>query len=250
MSRVLPLAAVCARRLSKASAGWRRSGSATITRRSGCSRPSRSFRRSFVPLIEKVEGHMAWPSTQIAQVLCTEYDAGVGIGWHRGQAVSSTGSSASSPGSPCVPCFGATVGEKWQRYSALKAALRARALPDMSEGDPRSIWEHSIPAVEARSDIRSPSAQWRNETPERRGSSTRVDWRSGQSRKERMARRSGSADLPLHGGRVPPRLATRMHPRSAPSSLRKPSCITTAMTNSCRRIVAPVSEVPGVALAP
>ena len=33
---------------------------------------------------------------------------------------------------------------------------------------------------------------------------------SVQNRGERMARRSGSADLPLHGGRVPPWLATRM----------------------------------------
>jgi alkylated DNA repair dioxygenase AlkB len=34
------------------------------------------------PIIEKVET-FGGPSTRIGQVLCTEYDAGVGIGWHR-----------------------------------------------------------------------------------------------------------------------------------------------------------------------
>src|SRR6185503_12370245 len=34
------------------------------------------------PLIEQVEEY-GGPGTQIAQVLCTEYDVGVGIGWHR-----------------------------------------------------------------------------------------------------------------------------------------------------------------------
>ena len=34
------------------------------------------------PLIERVEG-FGGPGTKIAQILCTEYDTGVGIGWHR-----------------------------------------------------------------------------------------------------------------------------------------------------------------------
>ena len=34
------------------------------------------------PLIEQVE-EFGGPGTRIAQVLCTEYDVGVGIGWHR-----------------------------------------------------------------------------------------------------------------------------------------------------------------------
>ena len=34
------------------------------------------------PLIEQVEA-FGGPGTKIAQILCTEYDTGVGIGWHR-----------------------------------------------------------------------------------------------------------------------------------------------------------------------
>ena len=44
--------------------------------------PAESIPGWLLPLIEKVEAH-GGPSTRIAQILCTEYDVGVGIGWHR-----------------------------------------------------------------------------------------------------------------------------------------------------------------------
>jgi alkylated DNA repair dioxygenase AlkB len=126
---------------SKASAGWPRSGSATITRCNGCSRQSRS--RLGGPLIEKVEV-FGRPSTQIAQVLCTEYDVGVGIGWHRDKPHFDR-IFGLSLGSPCRFRFRRAVGEKWQRYTLEAAPLSLY----MMSGESRRIWEHSIPAVEA-----------------------------------------------------------------------------------------------------
>ncbi|KRR04350.1 2OG-Fe(II) oxygenase [Bradyrhizobium valentinum] len=95
------------------------------------------------PLIEKVEAH-GGPSTRIAQVLCTEYDAGVGIGWHRDKPHFDR-IFGLSLGSPCKFRFRRAVGEKWQRYT-LEAAPRSLY---MISGESRRVWEHSIPAVEA-----------------------------------------------------------------------------------------------------
>jgi alkylated DNA repair dioxygenase AlkB len=95
------------------------------------------------PLIEKVEAFDG-PSTQIAQVLCTEYNVGVGIGWHRDKPHFDR-IFGLSLGSPCKFRFRRAVGEKWQRYT-LEAAPRSLY---MMSGESRRIWEHSIPAVEA-----------------------------------------------------------------------------------------------------
>ncbi|MCK1514780.1 alpha-ketoglutarate-dependent dioxygenase AlkB [Bradyrhizobium sp. 190] len=95
------------------------------------------------PLIEKVEAH-GRPSTQIAQVLCTEYDVGVRIGWHRDKPHFDR-IFGLSLGSPCKFRFRRAVDEKWQRYT-LEAAPRSLY---MMSGESRRIWEHSIPAVEA-----------------------------------------------------------------------------------------------------
>jgi alkylated DNA repair dioxygenase AlkB len=95
------------------------------------------------PLIRQVEAH-GGPSTRIAQVLCTEYDVGVGIGWHRDKPHFDR-IFGLSLGSPCKFRFRRPVGEKWQRYT-LEAAPRSLY---MMSGESRRIWEHSIPAVEA-----------------------------------------------------------------------------------------------------
>jgi alkylated DNA repair dioxygenase AlkB len=96
-----------------------------------------------LPLIEKVEAH-GGPSTQIAQVLCTEYDVGVGIGWHRDKPHFDR-IFGLSLGSPCKFRFRRAVGEKWQRHT-LEAAPRSLY---MMSGESRRVWEHSIPAVAA-----------------------------------------------------------------------------------------------------
>jgi alkylated DNA repair dioxygenase AlkB len=95
------------------------------------------------PLIEKVEA-FGRPSTQIAQVLCTEYDVGVGIGWHRDK-LHFDRIFGLSLGSPCKFRFRRAAGAKWQRYTLV---AEPGSLYMMS-GESRRIWEHSIPAVEA-----------------------------------------------------------------------------------------------------
>jgi alkylated DNA repair dioxygenase AlkB len=97
-----------------------------------------------LPLIEKVEAHSG-SATQIAQVLCTEYDVGVGIGWHRDKPHFDR-IFGLSLASPCKFRFRRAAGEKWQRHT-LEAAPRSLY---MMAGESRRVWEHSIPAVEAR----------------------------------------------------------------------------------------------------
>jgi alkylated DNA repair dioxygenase AlkB len=95
------------------------------------------------PVIAQVEAFDG-PSTRIRQVLCTEYDVGVGIGWHRDKPHFDRVFGLSL-GSPCKFRFRKATGEKWQR-STLHAAPRSLY---MMSGASRQVWEHSIPAVEA-----------------------------------------------------------------------------------------------------
>jgi alkylated DNA repair dioxygenase AlkB len=95
------------------------------------------------PLIERVETFGA-PGTGIAQVLCTEYDTGVGIGWHRDKPQFDRVFGLSL-GSPCKFRFRRSAGGKWERFT-LEAQPRSIYL---LSGEARQIWEHSIPAVEA-----------------------------------------------------------------------------------------------------
>jgi alkylated DNA repair dioxygenase AlkB len=95
------------------------------------------------PLIERVEEY-GGPGTRIAQVLCTEYDIGAGIGWHRDKPHFRR-IFGLSLGSPCKLPFRRKVNDRWQRFT-LAAAPRSLY---MMSGEARRIWEHSIPAVEA-----------------------------------------------------------------------------------------------------
>ena len=95
------------------------------------------------PLIGMVEA-FGGASTRIAQVLCTEYDTGVGIGWHRDRPHFERVFGLSL-GSPCKFRFRKAAGDKWQRYT-LDAEPRSLYL---MSGASRHVWEHSIPAVEA-----------------------------------------------------------------------------------------------------
>ena len=74
----------------------------------------------------------------------TEYDVGVGIGWHRDKPHFDR-IFGLSLGSPCKFRFRRAIGAKWQRYT-LEAAPRSLY---MMSGESRRVWEHSIPAVEA-----------------------------------------------------------------------------------------------------
>jgi alkylated DNA repair dioxygenase AlkB len=95
------------------------------------------------PLIGEVET-FGGPATRIGQVLCTEYETGVGIGWHRDKPHFDRVFGLSL-GSECKFRFRRPAGDKWQRFT-LQAAPRSLYLMD---GSARQVWEHSIPAVEA-----------------------------------------------------------------------------------------------------
>lgn len=84
------------------------------------------------------------PSTEIGQVLCTEYDMGVGIGWHRDKPHFDRVFGLSL-GSPCKFRFRKSDGSAWERFT-LDAEPRSLY---MLSGASRRIWEHSIPAVAA-----------------------------------------------------------------------------------------------------
>jgi alkylated DNA repair dioxygenase AlkB len=96
------------------------------------------------PVIEQVEA-FGGAATRIGQVLCTEYDVGVGIGWHRDKPHFDRVFGLSLV-SACKFRFRRPYGEKWQRFTL---DAQPRSLYEMS-GAARHVWEHSIPAVEAR----------------------------------------------------------------------------------------------------
>jgi alkylated DNA repair dioxygenase AlkB len=81
----------------------------------------------------------------VRQVLCTEYDSGVGIGWHRDKSYFGKVFGLSL-GSACRLRFRRRHADSWERF-ALRAEPRSLYL---MEGEARQGWEHSIPAVEAR----------------------------------------------------------------------------------------------------
>jgi alkylated DNA repair dioxygenase AlkB len=95
------------------------------------------------PLIERVEA-FGGPSTRIQQVLCTEYDVGVGIGWHRDKPQYDRVFGVSL-GSACRLRFRKSAAMGWKRFT-LDAAPRSIYV---MTGPSRQAWEHSIPAVEA-----------------------------------------------------------------------------------------------------
>jgi alkylated DNA repair dioxygenase AlkB len=92
--------------------------------------------------MEKVES-FGGARTKIGQVLCTEYDAGVGIGWHRDKPQFAR-IFGLSLGSSCKFRFRRPQGEKWERVTL---DVQPRSLYEIS-GPARQEWEHSIPPVE------------------------------------------------------------------------------------------------------
>ncbi len=95
------------------------------------------------PVLRQVEA-FGGSGTLVRQVLCTEYDSGVGIGWHRDKPHFDR-IFGLSLGSACKFRFRRPAGEKWERFT-LDAEPRSLYL---MWGASRQIWEHSIPAAEA-----------------------------------------------------------------------------------------------------
>jgi alkylated DNA repair dioxygenase AlkB len=97
------------------------------------------------PFIARVERFAGLPAAAVRQILCTEYENGVGIGWHRDkpQFEQIFGLSLAAP---CKFRFRRKAGSNWQRFT-LDAEPRSLY---MMSGESRHAWEHSIPPVEAR----------------------------------------------------------------------------------------------------
>ena len=93
----------------------------------------------------EVERFDQLPAGSIRQVLCTDYDVGVGIGWHRDKPHFEEVFGLSLA-SACKFRFRRRHGDKWERFT-LNAA--PRSLYRM-QGEARHDWEHSIGAVEQR----------------------------------------------------------------------------------------------------
>jgi len=83
------------------------------------------------------------PEASVRQVLCTDYDVGVGIGWHRDKPHFDKVFGLSL-GSPCRFRFRRRRGSGWERFT-LDAEPRSLYLLD---GEARKNWEHSIPPVD------------------------------------------------------------------------------------------------------
>jgi alkylated DNA repair dioxygenase AlkB len=95
------------------------------------------------PIIGAVEKFGGLRGGSVRQILCTEYDAGVGIGWHRDKPHFDQ-IFGLSLGSACRFRFRRAVGDKWERFTL---TAEPRSLYAMS-GASRQVWQHSIPAVE------------------------------------------------------------------------------------------------------
>ena len=96
------------------------------------------------PFIARVEAFAGPAGGPIRQVLATEYDEGVGIGWHRDKPHFDDVFGLSLK-SECKFRFRRQAGTSWERFT-LTAEPRSLY---MMTGEARSQWEHSIPAVEA-----------------------------------------------------------------------------------------------------
>jgi alkylated DNA repair dioxygenase AlkB len=98
-----------------------------------------------LPLAARVEAFGTLPVGSIRHALCTEYDVGAGIGWHRDKKHFDQVFGVSL-GSACKFRFRRRAGQSWQRFT-LDAEPRSLYL---MTGESRHVWEHSIPPVETR----------------------------------------------------------------------------------------------------
>jgi alkylated DNA repair dioxygenase AlkB len=107
--------------------------------------PSEAIPEWLAAIAREVERFGELPQGSVRQILCTDYDVGVGIGWHRDKPHFDKVFGLSL-GSACKLRFRRRHGEKWERFTLL-AEPRSLYLMD---GEARTRWEHSIPAVEQR----------------------------------------------------------------------------------------------------
>jgi alkylated DNA repair dioxygenase AlkB len=97
------------------------------------------------PYAGRAESVAGLPPGSIRHALVTEYDLGAGIGWHRDKKEFDVVLGVSLA-APCKFRFRRKGGGSWLRYT-LDCAPRSLYVMD---GEARTIWEHSIPAVAER----------------------------------------------------------------------------------------------------
>jgi alkylated DNA repair dioxygenase AlkB len=95
------------------------------------------------PLRRKAAESFERPADAFRQVLINEYRPGAGIGWHRDKAQFDEVVGVSLL-APCVFRFRRRSGETWDRRTLTVEPRSAYLLT----GPSRTIWEHSIPAVD------------------------------------------------------------------------------------------------------
>jgi alkylated DNA repair dioxygenase AlkB len=101
------------------------------------------FPSFLVPLRRKVAAVFDRPEETFRQVLINEYRPGAGIGWHRDKAQFEEVVGVSLL-APCTLRFRRKAGKTWDRAS-LTAEPRSTYL---LSGPARTVWEHSIPALD------------------------------------------------------------------------------------------------------
>ena len=106
------------------------------------------------PFAARIERFAVLAPGSVAQVLCTEYDTGTGIGWHRDKCHYDQVFGLSLA-SACKFRFRRKSGTRWERHTL---DAQPRSLYVMT-GAARHVWEHSIPRSRRRA-TRSPSARW------------------------------------------------------------------------------------------
>ena len=97
-----------------------------------------------IPFAQRIETFFRKRDGAVQQVLCTEYEEGVGIGWHRDKPHFDE-IFGLSLASACKFRFRRKVDDAWER---LTFDIEPRSLYRLS-GESRHVWEHSIPPVPA-----------------------------------------------------------------------------------------------------
>jgi alkylated DNA repair dioxygenase AlkB len=97
-----------------------------------------------LPLREGAAAFAGVPPEAIEHALLIRYGEGAGLGWHRDRPVFDEVIGVSLL-APAPLRFRRKAGAKWERFT-LEVAPRSAYL---LRGEARSVWEHSIPSVEA-----------------------------------------------------------------------------------------------------
>lgn len=101
------------------------------------------FPAFLIPLRRKVAAVFDRPAEAFRQVLINEYRSGAGIGWHRDKAQFDDVVGVSLL-APCKLRFRRKAGATWDRASLTVEPRSAYLLTGLA----RTVWEHSIPAVD------------------------------------------------------------------------------------------------------